>query len=37
MPTVRELRVLPEHVGAHPELFGPLVDLPLHLALRVEA
>jgi SAM-dependent methyltransferase len=37
LPVVRELRVLPEHMAAHPDLFGPLADVPLHLAMRVEA
>ncbi|HKK53410.1 MAG TPA: class I SAM-dependent methyltransferase [Myxococcota bacterium] len=36
MPILRELRVLEAHLDARPELFGPLADLPLHLALRVE-
>jgi len=36
LPTLRELRVLPEHLEAHPALFSPLVDVPLHLAVRVE-
>ena len=36
MPEVRELRVLPQHLAAHPELFGPLADVPLHLAIRAE-
>lgn len=37
LPIVRELRVLEEHVAAHPALFQPLVDIPLHLAIRAEA
>lgn len=37
LPTVRELRVLEAHVAAHPALFRPLEDIPLHLAIRVEA
>ncbi len=36
MPVIRELRVLDAHLEAHPELFGPLADAPLHLAIRVE-
>jgi 2-polyprenyl-3-methyl-5-hydroxy-6-metoxy-1,4-benzoquinol methylase len=35
MPTLRELRVMPEHVELDPPFFGPLVDLPLHLAIEV--
>lgn len=35
MPTVQELRVLPEHVELDPEFFGPLVDYPLHMAIEV--
>ena len=35
MPTLRELRVLPEHVELDRPFFGPLVDFPLHLAIRV--
>ena len=36
MPTVRELRVEEAHVEAHPELFAPLVDVPLHMAFRLD-
>lgn len=35
LPELRELRVLPEHVEIAPDFFGPLVDVPLHMALRV--
>jgi toxoflavin synthase len=35
LPTLRELRVKPEHVALDPAFFSPLVDVPLHLALRV--
>lgn len=35
MPTVRELRVLPEHVELDPDFFRPLVDYPLHMAIEV--
>jgi ubiquinone/menaquinone biosynthesis C-methylase UbiE len=35
MPTIRELRVLPEHVELDESFFGPLVDFPLHLAIKV--
>ncbi|OLP16554.1 SAM-dependent methyltransferase [Leptolyngbya sp. 'hensonii'] len=35
MPTLRELKVLPEHVALDPSFFEPLVDYPLHLALEV--
>lgn len=36
MPVVRELRALDAHVKAHPDLFGPMLDVPLHLAIRVD-
>lgn len=36
MPIVRELRVLDAHLSVHPEFFRPVVDLPLHLAFRVD-
>jgi len=35
MPTVKELKVLPEHVELDPDFFGPLVDYPLHIAIKV--
>jgi ubiquinone/menaquinone biosynthesis C-methylase UbiE len=35
MPTLRELRVLPEHVALDETFFQPLVDFPLHLAIEV--
>ncbi|HIK33600.1 MAG TPA: class I SAM-dependent methyltransferase [Oscillatoriales cyanobacterium M4454_W2019_049] len=35
MPTLRELRVLPEHVALDAAFFQPLVDFPLHLAFKV--
>ncbi|WP_299410591.1 class I SAM-dependent methyltransferase [Acaryochloris sp. IP29b_bin.148] len=35
MPTVRELRVLPEHVELDPDFFQPLVDYPLHMTIEV--
>lgn len=35
MPTLRELRVTPEHVQLDPNFFQPLVDYPLHLAIQV--
>lgn len=35
MPTMQELRVTPEHVELDPEFFEPLVDFPLHLAIKV--
>jgi SAM-dependent methyltransferase len=37
LPIVRELRVDEAHLVAHPDLFSPLADLPLHLAIRIEA
>jgi ubiquinone/menaquinone biosynthesis C-methylase UbiE len=36
MPTVRELRVTEEILRIDPEFFGPLVDVPLHLAVAIE-
>jgi len=36
MPIVRELRVEDSFRGMHPELFEPLADIPLHLAMRVD-
>jgi SAM-dependent methyltransferase len=36
LPIVRELRALDAHLEAHPELFAPLLDVPLHLAIRIE-
>jgi SAM-dependent methyltransferase len=36
LPTLRELRVTEAHVERHPELFRPLVDVPLHLAFRLD-
>jgi ubiquinone/menaquinone biosynthesis C-methylase UbiE len=35
MPTLRELRVLQEHVALDPSFFTPLIDYPLHLAVQV--
>lgn len=35
MPTLRELRVQPDHVALDQAFFQPLVDYPLHLALQV--
>lgn len=35
MPTLQELRVLPEHVALDASFFQPLVDYPLHLAVQV--
>lgn len=36
MPVVRELGVKPEHLAAHPEFFGPLRGVPLHVAFALE-
>jgi SAM-dependent methyltransferase len=36
LPEVRELGVLPEHLALDPGFFGPVADLPLHVAFRVE-
>jgi ubiquinone/menaquinone biosynthesis C-methylase UbiE len=35
MPTLKELRITPEHIALDAAFFGPLIDLPLHLAMRV--
>jgi SAM-dependent methyltransferase len=35
MPTLKELRVTPEHIALDKSFFSPLVDLPLHLAIKV--
>ncbi|MBF2025456.1 MAG: class I SAM-dependent methyltransferase [Oscillatoriales cyanobacterium C42_A2020_001] len=35
MPTLRELRVQPNHVELDQSFFKPLVDYPLHLAVQV--
>jgi len=35
MPTLRELRVTPEHIALDESFFGSLIDLPLHLAIQV--
>lgn len=36
MPSVRELHVTPALVQLDPAFFGPLVDVPLHLAVEVK-
>ncbi|MCA9581448.1 MAG: methyltransferase domain-containing protein [Myxococcales bacterium] len=36
MPEVRELRVQPEHLESNPEFFGPVNDIPLHMAFRIQ-
>ena len=36
MPDIHELRITDEDVRHDPKFFGPLLDLPLHLAIRVE-
>jgi CheY-like chemotaxis protein/ubiquinone/menaquinone biosynthesis C-methylase UbiE len=36
MPVVQELHALPEHVELDPDFFGPLGDVPLHVAFKVE-
>ncbi len=35
MPEVRELKVEAEHLDLDPPFFGPVADLPLHMAIRV--
>jgi SAM-dependent methyltransferase len=37
MPTLKELRVTSEHVALDEPFFSPLIDLPLHLAMQVNA
>ena len=36
LPKVEELRVTEEHLQQHPEWFGPLRDLPLHVAFQID-
>ena len=36
MPEVEELGVTEEMLAVDPDFFGPLMDQPLHLALRIE-
>lgn len=36
MPDVHELKITEEHVKQDPKFFGPLLDLPLHLAFEIE-
>ena len=36
MPIVRELGVLPQHMELNPQFFGPVNDVPLHMAFSVE-
>ncbi len=36
MPVVREMRVTQEHLDLDPTFFGPLADIPLHIAMRVQ-
>ena len=35
MPTLKELRVTPEHIALDQSFFSPLIDLPLHLVIQV--
>lgn len=35
LPDVRELGVLPEHLELDPDFFGPVRDMPLHMAFRI--
>ena len=35
MPTLKELRVTPEHIALDESFFSPLIDLPLHLVIQV--
>lgn len=36
LPRLRELKVLDEHVQSDPEFFGPIRDVPLHVAFAIE-
>ncbi|MBD2346908.1 class I SAM-dependent methyltransferase [Anabaena subtropica] len=35
MPVLQELRITPEHIALDEEFFTPLLDLPLHLAIKI--
>ncbi|MBW4616954.1 MAG: class I SAM-dependent methyltransferase [Desmonostoc vinosum HA7617-LM4] len=35
MPTLRELKVTPEHLAVDESFFSPLIDIPLHLAIQI--
>ncbi|MBD2494474.1 class I SAM-dependent methyltransferase [Nostoc sp. FACHB-280] len=35
MPSLKELRVTPEHIALDESFFSPLLDFPLHLAIQV--
>ena len=35
MPELYELKINEEHVALDPEFFGPLIDLPLHMAFKI--
>ena len=37
MPVVRELAVTPDHLALDPDFFGPVADVPLHMAFRIAA
>ncbi|MCH1575065.1 MAG: class I SAM-dependent methyltransferase [Flavobacteriales bacterium] len=37
MPHVEELHITAEHVALDPDFFGPLVDLPLHVAFSLSS
>lgn len=37
MPHVEELHITADHVALDPEFFGPLVDLPLHVAFSLSS
>lgn len=37
MPLVEELHITAEHVALDPDFFGPLVDLPLHVAFSLSS
>jgi len=36
MPEVYELKISQEHVDLDPDFFGPLLDLPLHVAFKIK-
>ncbi|MDJ0587631.1 MAG: class I SAM-dependent methyltransferase, partial [Microcystis sp. M49636_WE2] len=36
MPEVYELKINQEHLELDPEFFTPLIDLPLHVAFKIQ-
>jgi hypothetical protein len=37
MPHVEELHITADHVALDPDFFGPLADLPLHVAFSLKS